>query len=332
MTPTRASIRPLRTSPFGRTVVAAWRRLARDENTKTLIACSGGADSVALLLALASAEPDRIAVGHVRHDMREEHEARADEDHARALADALGIPFLARVVTGAKTESAARPLRYDALTDLARGHVCACVATGHHADDQLETFLMRAIRGSGPSGLRGIAEERALDGRVRLVRPMLGVTHDEAIAFCRETDVEWREDPTNRDTDRTRAALRARVLPALREIRPDAALRVSDSARLQQGVHDLIERRVLELNPSLGSWARTVLLVEHEIVVSELLRSAYKARTPAGHDRLGISLITPTVRAVMDDQTDTRVFDWPGGIRVRVTTHEVAVFTDDTEA
>lgn len=211
-------------------ILLAWRTLTggrarTDANRPTLVACSGGADSCALAIALAAAGAGVLA--HVVHDLRPKPQALADRDAVRALARALGVPFVqARVVTRAhpgNAEAVARRLRYDALITLAKKHRCAFIATGHHADDQLETLLMRLCRGTSVAGLRGIAPKRPLAPGVTLIRPCLSLTRADAEALCRSQGVAWRTDATNADTTRLRSALRHHVTPRLRELAPRVA-------------------------------------------------------------------------------------------------------------
>lgn len=238
--PAGASIsRPSRRHPVVRTIIADWRRLTggpptRDDARRTLAACSGGADSSALVLALASVDPPPV-VAHVLHDLRPPADAIADRDATRHLAAALGLDFaeadLRVAALPGNSEANARRGRYAALADLARAHGLRVVATGHHADDQAETLLMRLLRGAGPRGLAGIRSSRPITpGGPSLVRPMLRITAQQARALCADCGWAWREDATNHDTTRRRAALRASVLPALREIDPQAARRLSLSA------------------------------------------------------------------------------------------------------
>jgi 2-haloacid dehalogenase len=116
---------------------------------------------------------------------------------------------------------------------MAQAHGCRYIATAHHADDQLETVLMRLIRGAGPRGMGGIRAVRSLgqegpEGRgVRVVRPMLGMSRDEAVRICTDAEWVWREDASNRDESFLRNAIRARVIPEIKAIRPDAAERAA---------------------------------------------------------------------------------------------------------
>lgn len=359
--------RAARSDPVVRRIAGAWRRLTggrtvRDAHRRTLVACSGGADSSALVLALAAAggAAGAVVVGHVRHDLRSAEEADRDLEAARTLAGALGLEFASTRVNvlalPGNAEDNARRARYDALAEMARAHGCGHVATGHHADDQLESVVMALMRGAGPSGLGGMAERRVLrtggsmgsvaDGEpasagvVVLVRPMLGVTRREARDLCRRCGWEWREDRTNEDEGRLRAAVRRRVGPVLEEIRPGTALRVSRSAALVREAAGLVRRRALRLVEAGGSagagpgpagggrmlrWARGTLARQPAVVVGEALRlGAGRLRAGRGLDRLTRAAVDPVVRAVRDGSTEPREFRW-ASVRVRVTAREVTM-------
>ncbi|NBC10332.1 MAG: tRNA lysidine(34) synthetase TilS, partial [Planctomycetes bacterium] len=178
------------------------RRCGVGEGEAILVAVSGGADSVALLrglrlLALKRRWRLRLHVGHVQHHLRPPEEAEADAAFVQSLADELSLPFRRRdlEVPAGNTEAQARRQRYAALTRMAQEAGASLIATGHHADDHLETILMRLLRGTRARGLRGIAWRRAMKAEehekpedaeasaIRLIRPMLAATHGEAIAF-----------------------------------------------------------------------------------------------------------------------------------------------------
>ena len=171
--------------------------LARGE--RAVVAVSGGADSVALLLALHElAAP--LVVAHLDHGLRLE--AAADASFVQALADRVGLECVVeRRDVGAYrrerrlgVEAAAREVRHAFLREVAAGHGASAIFLAHTADDQVETFLLRLIRGAGVAGLSGM---RPKDGL--LCRPMLGVRRREVEAFLRERGQEWSEDASNRD-------------------------------------------------------------------------------------------------------------------------------------
>ncbi len=306
-----------------RSVLHRWRTLTgggRDRNTnrRTLIACSAGADSSALALILRSASRD-LVIGHVMHDLRPRAEALADRDATRTLASRLALEFVEDEIqvaggdaTAGNAEALARHLRYEALTRLAQRHHCPFVATGHHADDQLETMLMRLLRGTGPRGLAGIAPSRAL-GEVTLIRPMLAIDHAQAEGICERAGWAWSEDATNRDTSLLRARLRARVMPELRAIQPRAGERAVATGELLREAGELITARAGELLPSANNGRITIerlsLVPEPDVIVGEILRLAVAHLSEGGGtDRLPKRVIARIIRSIREQPAEPKRF------------------------
>ena len=224
------------------------------------VAVSGGVDSVALAHALdgcAARFGLVLTIVHVHHGLRGV-EADADETFVRALAARLGLPVASarvapRAVRSAAPSSRVRPtlqeaarrLRDEALRRLAHGVGADRIATAHTADDQAETVLLRLLRGTGPDGLAGIPP-RSTDGVV--VRPLLGVSRAEIVAYARAHGLTWREDPSNADPRYARSRLRRDWLPGLRD---------AFNPRLLRAIADLAEAQREE-----GEWVE--VLVERE--------------------------------------------------------------------
>lgn len=241
--------------PFG---PARWSALARAvgvaPGAPVLIALSGGADSVYLLHVLAAANPrPRLLAVHVDHGLRGEEGERDARECARACAR-LGVDQeRVRIdldAGGPNLEARAREARYAALSDAARAHGIGVIATGHHADDALETLLQRWIRGTPMEGIAGLsssvtvtrgmrASPRARGPEVSLsranesvparpgeehldplviVRPLIALRREEVRSSLREHGIAWCEDSSN-DSDRfTRNRVRNQVLPHLTEL------------------------------------------------------------------------------------------------------------------
>lgn len=205
---------------------------------RVCVAVSGGADSVALLLAMVEAntasamnkEPLGVVLSaaHVHHGLRDD-EADGDEAFVRALCDRLGVPLqvfhvdtpVRQQAEGEGLEEAARELRYAALRGLVAQGQADLVATAHTLDDQAETVLMKLLRGAWTEGLGGIspAVQEGSDGW-RLVRPLLAVRRAAIEAYLAARGEPWREDSSNRDRARTRNRVRHELLPLLRTYNP----------------------------------------------------------------------------------------------------------------
>jgi tRNA(Ile)-lysidine synthase len=179
-------------------------------STPVVVACSGGADSVALLALAVDAGLEPVAV-HVDHGLRQGSDG--ETGHVQRLADALGAGFRAAPVTvdpGTNLEARARDARYAAL-DAARVAVGAgVVLVGHTADDQAETVLLNVLRGAASSGLAGMAARHGT-----IVRPLLDVRRTETRALCDALLLPVLDDPMNEDRAFRRVAIRHDVLPYL---------------------------------------------------------------------------------------------------------------------
>jgi len=195
------------------------------------VALSGGMDSVALLAALAG-DATIAARGlralHVHHGLHTDADAWAAScvDVCAALHVELSIERIDVHNAGLGLEGAAREARHAAFAR--RLHPGEHLALAHHRDDQAETFLMRALRGSGVDGLGAMAPLRALGAGVAW-RPWLDVPRTAIEAFARSRSLRWMDDPSNADVAFDRNFLRHRVLPMIRERWPhaDAALGAS---------------------------------------------------------------------------------------------------------
>ncbi|MFH2052040.1 MAG: tRNA lysidine(34) synthetase TilS [bacterium] len=189
-----------------------------------LVALSGGPDSVALLLgarewALAGGNP--LEAVHLDHALRGE-ESAGDRDFCRRLCGDLGIPLhehrrdprpVARS-RGLGLEEAGRHLRLGLFTEiLDRSERLHAVATGHHADDQAETVLMRLFRGTGPAGLTGM---QAREGR--LIRPLLEIRRRDLVAGLEALGQVWRIDASNETGDNLRARMRRELIPLVDDL------------------------------------------------------------------------------------------------------------------
>jgi tRNA(Ile)-lysidine synthase len=212
---------------FERRVAAAWPS-ADWRDSHVVLGVSAGPDSVAMLRAVLAIKADcggkgRLFVAHFNHAARGA-DADADQIWLESLCRQLNLPLEAARAGPAAVEShgdgweaAARKARYDFLLRTAERLGARFVAVAHTADDQVETVLHRILRGTGLAGLVGIRPSRQLSPSVALVRPLLGLTRREVLAYLSDISQDYRIDPTNNDTRWTRNRLRHELLPLLRE-------------------------------------------------------------------------------------------------------------------
>jgi tRNA(Ile)-lysidine synthetase-like protein len=189
---------------------------------RLLIAVSGGVDSVALLDALV-ATGRRPVVLHFNHRWRPE--SKEEAAFVRQLARHSGLKAVVGTMpaqAAPKREAAARAARYAFFAKTARRLGIPDLVLAHHADDQVETFLLQLLRGAGAAA-RGMDAETSRDGLV-LHRPWLALWKKEITAYARRRRLAWREDASNQDTRHRRNQIRRRVLPYLRKtVTPHAA-------------------------------------------------------------------------------------------------------------
>lgn len=214
---------------FVRSLVTEWRRLGLPvDDTTIVVAVSGGADSMSLLLAIDDLIKRKklrldVIVAHLNHKLRES-ESDADEQFVKTIAGKLGFEFksaAANISRKKNLEQNARDARYKFLSKAARDTKAHAVLTAHTQNDQAETFLMNLVRGSGADGLAGMPAVRELDHGVLLVRPLLSwATREDTENFCREVGVKYRQDRMNDDDAFTRVRVRKAIIPALRAMNP----------------------------------------------------------------------------------------------------------------
>lgn len=196
---------------------------------RVLVGVSGGADSVCLLLLLWELQQDldiSLEAVHVNHGIRGE-EAKRDEQFVEDLCRHLQVPLCVRQAdipalakaTGQTLEQAGRTVRYEVFAELA-GAGNGVVAVAHHQDDAEETMLLHLFRGSGLSGLRGIAPERILQtkwGKIRVIRPLLCVSREEIETELARRGQPYVTDSTNLLPEGSRNHIRQQVVPVVRK-------------------------------------------------------------------------------------------------------------------
>jgi tRNA(Ile)-lysidine synthase len=273
--------KPPTISKFARALLREWRNLKLPlSNAVAVVGVSGGADSVALLLALdelikAKKLNIRIVVAHLDHRLRKE--SAEDASWVKQLAGRLRHEVSIKRVSvksfarrsGDNLEQAARLVRYKWFSEVAQKHGADLVLTAHTMDDQAETVLLNLLRGSGPDGLSGMETARPLNhtGKTVLARPVLSwARRRETEAYCRARAIDFRRDEMNEDETFARVRVRRQLLPVMESFNPritQALARTAELLRDDSRALDSAAKRLLELsagNKATPNELRTDLL------------------------------------------------------------------------
>ena len=223
------------------------------KNQKLLIAISGGIDSV-VLTHLLHKEGYQIALAHCNFQLRKE-ESTLDEVFIKDLGKSLDIPtYCIRFETTKfaqkqklSTQLAARSLRYNWFQKLLKEEQFSYVLTAHHADDNLETFLINLTRGTGLEGLTGIP---AINNTI--IRPLLPFSRTTILAYAKDKNIEWREDKSNASTKYIRNRIRHQVIPVLKEINPSLLDSFAKTITYLQDSQEIITDKIQEVSENVG--------------------------------------------------------------------------------
>lgn len=236
-----------------RETIRCHRLLERGDGV--VIGVSGGPDSMALLHVLLTLR-DEYALSlfavHVHHQLRGA-EADADAAFVEGWCRAHGVPCRVERVDvrahaaarGLGVQAAARELRYEVLRKVAAQEGAGKIALGHHADDQVETVLMRLVRGTGIGGLAGMPVARA-EGAATVIRPLLYVRREEIEAYCAAHGVPYRLDASNCSRAYLRNRVRLDVVPLLSALNPRFAEAVCQLAEVARAENAYLEERARE--------------------------------------------------------------------------------------
>lgn len=215
------------------------------KDTKLLIAISGGLDSVVLFHLLHKLNYD-VSLAHCNFKLRGK-ESDLDEEFIKNLNQISANQIFTIIFDTEKyakehklsTQIAARELRYNWFQKLITEHKFEYVLTAHHADDNLETFLIHLTRGSGLDGFTGIPK---VNGNI--VRPLLAFSRKEILNYAKDHDIEWREDASNASNKYIRNKIRHQVLPVLKEINPSILDSFATTLENLQESKQIIEDRI----------------------------------------------------------------------------------------
>ena len=318
-----------------RAVREAWMRHGVVSGDRVLVACSGGADSLALAAA-AIFEGGRagISVGAVivEHGLQAETK-RVAEETRQVLTELGASPIELRAVKVAKTkaggpEAAARTARYAALDAAADELGAKFVMLAHTLNDQAETVLLGLARGSGNRSLNAMAEVNG-----RYLRPLLGIERQTTVAFCEDSGLKAWHDPQNKDNKFARVRARQNVMPVLEsELGPgiaQALARTADQLREDEAVlapmaQDFFDRfvslKATSIEIALAEFEAAPLAIRHRVIAMALtvLQAPEFARV---HIR--------AIDALVDEWHGQKPLSLPG-VRVERTARHIVLKTAKT--
>lgn len=296
-----------------RDLLAAVARLT-PKGLSILVAVSGGPDSLCLLDVLARQAARRgwrLGVACLDHGLRPE--SRAEVERVSSEAEKRGLPFFsARQDIKARArrqkislEAAARDARYGWLSKVAREHGFDAVATGHTADDQAETVLLRLLRGAGSTGLAAMRADGVVPGArppLRLLRPLLTTTRAEVEAYVVSRKLNPSHDVSNADPAFTRNRVRRELLPALEAYNPNIRRSLARLAEVSAGEADALneyaDRLWADLSPqstpaglvfTRGAW-HTLSRAAQRLVLRRAVLALLDDDSELGFDSLDAAL------------------------------------------
>ena len=252
------------------------------KKSKILLAVSGGADSIFLLFVLKDLGYD-IQIAHCNFNLRDV-ESDQDEQFVKDIADKYSIRCYVRSFDTLKfaeenkisIQMAARQLRYDWFEELLVENNFSCIATGHHQDDSIETFLINLIRGSGISGLCGI---QMINNKI--VRPLLSLKRNQIEYFLTKQNIKYRNDSSNSDIKYLRNNIRHQLIPLLKEINPKIQETISNEIDMLNGINNIFKEKVNDIRKSIMIKREELFIIKIsdllnisnlEVILYELLR------------------------------------------------------------
>jgi tRNA(Ile)-lysidine synthase len=319
----------MRTQELEERFEAALLDLTPNLEKKFICAFSGGPDSTALLALLTNIlPPERLLAAHLNHNIRPQ--SRTESQKAAEIAAHLKVPFFlgeAEALALAKNrgrglEEAARKARYDFLTQTAKTWGGDYIATGHQANDQAETILLKIFRGGGPSSLVGIRPQKG-----QIIRPLLGFAREDLLAYLNYRNLPFVLDPSNEDPSFRRNHLRLTVWPEL--LKHNSALlaalgRAANLALAEEEFWEerieLLSRELAEISPDgrvkvLAAGFGALSLAERRRLALSLLRRA-KVPGRAGGENVPLAGVAKFLEFLGESRPNGQGLDLPGGRRV----------------
>lgn len=233
-----------------------------------LVGCSGGPDSLCLLHLLYK-QNKKIICTHFNH--RWTPLSGKAVTIVEKICKELKIPFVLGNAqkAGRNSETEAREERYAFFIQIAKEYKVKTIVTAHHLDDQIETFFLRVLRGTGLNGLGCIQPIRELENGINLVRPLLNIEKSKLIEYCQSQNLFFYEDPTNKELDIKRNQLRMQVLPLIERIQPNYKKQVDNLIQIISDQNKFLDNYLNTFD--FKSYTNCLLFNEQQTAIQRLV-------------------------------------------------------------
>lgn len=239
------------------------------KDDKLLLAISGGADSVALSLLLKESNYD-FEMAHCNFNLRGE-ESDADENFVKDLSEKLNVKCYTKTFNTDKYASknkisiqmAARDLRYNWFEELRKERQSDYIVVAHHKDDDIETFFINLIRGSGIKGFLGMKQKRN-----KIIRPLLPFSRKEIEEYLKSKGQEFRNDSSNTDIKYLRNNLRHHLMPLIKDINPSFSDTFSKEIAHMNEVYTVFNDNLIEVKNEIVSKTDKEIVIDKQKLLS----------------------------------------------------------------
>jgi tRNA(Ile)-lysidine synthase len=241
---------------------------------KLLLAVSGGVDSMSLLFVY---KDFNIVVAHFNHNLRKE--STKEETYLKNLCQQRNIPFFSeKADVPPKSEEEARNMRYKFLRKVKEEQKAEHILTGHHLNDQVETFLFKLARGSGPLDLWGMKESEG-----NTLRPFLSLPKKDLIDYALNHKIKYFEDKTNKNVKFSRNRIRRNIIPELEKINPKAQEQIASTIKMGQEASEILKKTISQEGAKIVSDDTLDIAKLKEVpstyIQDAILRNFLKAQT-----------------------------------------------------
>ncbi len=317
--------------------IEKYRMIQRGD--KIIVAVSGGPDSICLLDILNSIKKNyhlSLIVAHVDHGIRKE-ESEEEARFVSLKSFHMHLPFEQRSVSipalaqekGLSMEQAGRRVRYQFFKELLCKYQAQVIALGHHADDQVETILMRLIRGSGLHGLRGIPARRD-----SFIRPLIECTKKEIEAYCHRRNISFCIDSSNRELNYLRNRIRNQLIPLLiKQYNPAIENQLLRLQSIVQNHLDFFEQEIQQYYLAVIKKENLseIVLDCQKIITWPVALQRGVIRRALRHFRKHLADIqfshVESIRLLCREDRGEKYLDLPGEIRIRKSYHSLEIST-----